>query len=106
MTTRARALDADVNDALARLEGELRPPWTYPTAVAVDVTFPAADVPRHVVHGLGAVPDGFLVLLGTGPVYALTPELWTEEMALVTSPVANTFARLWFLQLRQTPERV
>lgn len=103
---RFRSLPADVNDALARVVLELQGPWAAPTPGPVEVTFPVADVPRQVRHGLGAVPAGFLVVLATDAVYAVTPELWTEDLALLRSPVANTFARLWFFQLRQTPEVV
>lgn len=100
------ALPPEVNDALARVARELAPPWTYPPAPPVEVAFPVADAARAVQHGLRVVPTGFLVLLSTGPVYAVDVDRWTDTVAYLTSPTAHTVARLWFLQTRRPLERV
>jgi hypothetical protein len=105
-TARQRHADPDVNEALARVVRDMAPPWAVPYARPVEVTFPVADAPRQVRHGVGAVPDGVLVVLATGPVVAVTPDLWTEEIAILASSTVNTFARLWFYRLRQSPEPV
>lgn len=97
--------DASVNDALVDLESRLRPFWAT-LGPALEVTCAAAGASRQVLHGLGAVPDGYLVHLATGALYAVTPERWTEDLAFLTAPVANTFARVQFYLLADRPERI
>ncbi len=102
MAQRERFLDANVAEALKRQQGELRPFWRE-YARPLNVAFPVAGVTRQVAHQLGTIPDGYEVVMTTGAIYALTPNLWTADQALLTAPVANTRAILIFYTLREAP---
>jgi hypothetical protein len=100
---RDRFVDQDTAEALKRQQGEFRPFWRDYSR-PVRVFFPAANVTRQVAHGLGTVPDGFLVVLSTvGRVIGVTPELWTNDLALLSGNLANTRAVLIFFTLREEP---
>ncbi len=102
MAQRERFLEQPVAEALKRQQTELRPFWRD-YARPVNVAFPAANVPRQVAHQLGTVPSGYVIVLATGDLFALTPEKWTGTMAILTAPVANTRAVLMFYTLREDP---
>jgi hypothetical protein len=102
---RDRFLDPQVAEGFKRAEQELRPFWrTY--ARPVEVHFEVAGATRQVAHLLGTVPSGYLVTMQTGALYAVTPDRWTEDLALLQAPVANTRAVLTFYTLREEPTRV
>lgn len=100
MAQRDRFLDPQTAEAFKRAEQELRPYWRD-YARPVDVHFAAAGATRQVAHGLGTVPTGYLVVMQTGALYAVTPERWTSDLALLQAPVANTRAVLVFYTLRE-----
>jgi hypothetical protein len=102
---RDRFLDPQVAEGFKRAEQELRPFWRD-YARPVEVHFPAAAATRQVAHLLGTVPSGYVTVLATGEFYAVTPERWTEDLALLQAPVANTRAVLIFYTLREEPTRV
>lgn len=57
---------------------------------ALRIAFAAANAARHVQHGLGTVPDGFLPARATGAVYMTAWGDWTADLAILQAPVANT----------------
>lgn len=102
MGQRDRFLEAPVAEALKRAEQELRPFWRD-YARPVDVHFQVAAATRQVAHMLGTVPTGYLIVRTSGALYAVTPERWTEDLALLTAPVVDTRAILIFYTLREEP---
>jgi len=68
----------------------------------LQVTFPAANTRRDIPHGLGVVPDGYLVVLQNGGVIIATDvHLWTTEAAWLQASAANTIARVVFFALQE-----
>ena len=68
----------------------------------LEVTFPAANTPRDLAHGLLAAPDGYLVVLqSNGLVQAVDVHLWTSRVAWLQATTANTRARVIFYRLQQ-----
>lgn len=102
MAQRDRFLDPQTAEAFKRSEQELRPFWRD-YARPVEVHFQVATATRQVAHGLGTVPSGYVVVMQTGALYAVTPERWTEDLALLQAPSANTRAVLVFYTLREEP---
>lgn len=100
MAQRDRFLDPNVAEAFKRAEQELRPFWRD-YARPVDVHFAVAGATRQVAHQLGTMPTGYLIMLATGALYAVTPERWTSDLALLQAPVANTRALIMFYTLRE-----
>lgn len=100
MAQRDRFLDPQTAEAFKRAEQELRPFWRD-YARPVEVHFPVAAATRQVAHGLGTVPTGYLIMLQTGALYAVTPERWTSDLALLQAPSANTRAVLMFYTIRE-----
>jgi len=68
----------------------------------LEVVFPAANTPRDLAHGLGVVPDGYLVVLQSrGMIYAVDVDRWTTEVAWLQASVAQTRARVLFYRLQE-----
>lgn len=99
---RDRFVDANVSESLSRVEQELRPFWRD-YARPVEVHFATGAATRQVAHLLGTVPSGYVIVMQTGALYAVTPERWTEDLALLQAPDANTRAVLMFYTLREEP---
>jgi hypothetical protein len=91
-----------ITAALDRVEARVTPPWSYPQGPVLSVTF-AASGDRAVAHRLGAVPDGLLIYMQTGPVLATRQGEWTDTVAYLDAD-AGTVATLQFIRLRATPE--
>lgn len=103
MARRSRFVDPAVAEVLHRQEGRPPAPWARYSA-PIDVHFPAADTPREVAHGLGEVPDGYLVLWAlVGDVNAENLTTWTDELAFLRADAANTRARIIFVTTREEP---
>lgn len=102
MARRDRFVDPSVAEVLTRQEGEVRPFWRA-IGPPVAVHFAVAGAVRQVAHQLGAVPTGRLVCLQTGAVHDVNVGQWTDDLAFLTAPVANTRAVLVFLTLREDP---
>lgn len=102
MAQRDRFLDPQTAEAFKRAEQELRPFWRD-YARPVEVHFQVAAATRQVAHLLGTVPSGYLIVESTGPLYSVTKERWTEDLALLQAPDANTRAVLMFYTLREEP---
>jgi hypothetical protein len=97
---RERFVDQDTAEALKRQQQLLRPFWRD-YGRPVSVWFKSAGALRQVAHGLTAAPDGYLVVRATGHLFAVTPEKWTNNLALLQSPDVNTRAILIFFTLRE-----
>jgi hypothetical protein len=72
--------------------------------------FVPANVPaientsQDILHGLDAVPDGFLVVYADADVHATPGREWTREMAYLTAPWrGNAHAIVIFFTLREEP---
>lgn len=106
MAQRNRFLEQDEAEALKRQETVLRPFWRM-FARPVRVHFASATgAMRQVAHGLGVVPDGFLIVQATGAIASVTPDKWTSDVALLSAPVQDTRAVLIFFTLREVPTDV
>lgn len=105
MAQRDRFVEPNVAEALKRAEQELRPFWRD-YARPVEVHFAVAAATRQVAHLLGTVPSGYLIVETSGPLYSVTKERWTEDLALLQAPNANTRAVLVFYTLREEPTTV
>jgi hypothetical protein len=93
-------LDPGTGEALKQLDQELRPFWRA-YGRPVEVHFRSAGATRQVAHQLGATPDGYIIVRTTGALYAVTPERWTEDLALLRAPDVNTRTVLIFYTLRE-----
>lgn len=67
----------------------------------LEVAFPAANTRRDIAHGLGAVPDGYHVLLTTANLIADNPAGWTDLVAGLQADAANARAVVVFFTLIQ-----
>jgi hypothetical protein len=76
------------------------PPWAR-YGRPVEIVFKAAGATVDVPHQLGAVPDGYFLVLATGAVYAANVQTWDKTLAFFTAPAANTVARLIFFTTRE-----
>jgi len=97
---RERYLDRPVGEALTRRERE-DTEFIAVKGPMVAAAFPVAGATLQVAHGLGAVPDGHLLIMATGAVYDVQVERWSADLAYLTAPVANTYARMIFFRLRE-----
>lgn len=98
MSDRNRALtqaQAVNNDERPRIAGLRYARVSRP----LEVAFPAANTRRDIAHELGAVPDGYLVLLSTAPIVADDPSKWTDLVAALQATSANARAVVVFFTL-------
>lgn len=103
MARRSRFVDPAVAEVLHREERRPAAPWAQYSA-PIDVHFPGASTARGVAHGLGTVPDGYLVLFSLGgEVHAANPITWTDQLAFLIASDANTVARVIFVTTREEP---
>lgn len=67
------------------------------------VTLPTAGGVVAIQHGLGVTPTGFLVIWADGPVYAASAVTspWTDVLAFLRAPNANTHALVVFYSLNE-----
>ena len=77
--------------------------WWDAVSRAVSVRFPAANTPRDIVHGLGVVPDGYLILRADANVIAVPGRIWTRDLAYLQAGTAGARATLLFVTLREAP---
>lgn len=95
-----RGLAGDISAALSRHASDTMPYWDQYSA-PVDVTFPAANTIRDIVHGLGQIPSGYHVVWADGVVYAEPGKLWTKELAYLRATAVNVHAKVVFFTLRE-----
>lgn len=100
-----RSIPRPVDQAIERVEREQRP-WWASYAIPVEVHFEAAAVPRAIAHQLGAVPDGYEVVMRTSGLVAVQLDKWTSTIAYLQAGAANTRAILIFYTLREGALRV
>jgi hypothetical protein len=84
-------------EAIERTRQELVSPIVKYGPV-VEVLCAVAGDPAAIAHGLGRVPDGYLVLRSIGGhVSDAQITAWTSELAWVVADTNNTRARLMFV---------
>jgi hypothetical protein len=92
-----RFLERETANAIDRVRRELATAFTAFGPV-VEVFCAVAGNRAAVSHGLGRVPDGYLVVLELGgQVLGVDVTQWTTELAFVVSTQNNTRARLTFV---------
>jgi hypothetical protein len=98
MQTRDRALTQATAEALG--DARAVPSLRYAQmGRPLDVSFPAGGARRDIAHGLGAIPDGYHVLLTTANLTADAPEAWTRDIAALKADAVNARAVVVFFTL-------
>ncbi len=93
--------DAATARAVDRVAQELASPFAQ-VGPALEVFLPAVGDEAAVEHGLGCIPDGYLLLLTVGgTVQAARPDAWTETTAYLVADANNVRVRLMFVQCRK-----
>lgn len=100
--SRDRAVDANVAEALARLRRESTVPWDRMTP-PLRITLAVSGSTRDVAHGLGAIPDGMLVVWADAPIFAVPGVPWTRDLAFLRASSNNVHAIVCFYTLKETP---
>lgn len=103
MARRSRFVSPEVAEVLHRQEGRPPSPWARYSAPFVE-EIPVAGVPHEFAHGLGEVPDGYLVLFTVGgTVQATNPVTWTDQVASLIASDANTTVKVIWITTREEP---
>ncbi len=91
-----RGAPPDVADAIDRARANDRTPFQAFGPV-MEVNFPSAGLERDLVHGLGAIPTGVLVVASEGGhVQVSRLAEWPNELAFLRADADNTRARVVF----------
>ena len=99
--SRDRFLAQPENEGLARAQSATVQPYAA-VGPLLEVLFPVANTRRDVLHGLGAVPTGYQIVLEVGgQITGFDVVNWTADLAFLQASAANTRARLRFVV---TPE--
>lgn len=97
-----RAVDQATAVALEALLSEI---VGLPYAVmgpVLEIEFPVATTNRDIAHGLGAIPDGYHVLLSSGGVVqAADVHVWTDRVCWFQASANYTRARIVFFTLQK-----
>lgn len=94
-------VDVASSEALARAQAG-QPQFLRAHGPALEVKFPAALTRRDVAHGLGVVPDGYLLARQVGGfVRAIDVHLWTADRAYLEADTAGTRAVVMFFTFRE-----
>lgn len=91
---RGRPLDHDLD----RVSTDI---WWEETSRPIRIRFPAASVSRDVRHGLGVVPDGYILVQADALIHAAPGVPWTPEVAYLQTDQADARATVIFYTLRQ-----
>lgn len=97
-----RAVSHEDDALVERVLGEVQGDGDY-YGVPLSLTFPVANVPRDVVHGLGVVPDGYSLVFADAEIHAVPGTLWTDTLAYLQASANNAHAIIRFRVLRQRP---
>jgi len=93
------AIDQPTRDAVTPVSDRVRIPFAVIGPV-LEVDFVTGGDARDIPHGLGAVPDGYMVLLCQGgPVGAVDYSTWTDRVAWMEAPT-ETKIRIVFYTLQ------
>lgn len=96
-----RSLPREVSKADDRLRRELATPVRAFGPVLEVLGVNAGD-PMAIAHGLGRVPDGYLVLMTIGgQVQATQVTGWTDQLAYLVADTDNTRARVVFVAVEE-----
>lgn len=93
-------MEADDVLGICRTELAQAAPWRA-LGPAVTMLFPLANTPVEVRHGLGQVPDGYMVIIADAAIKRVPGKVWDVTLAYVQADMANATATLVFGLLRQ-----
>lgn len=99
-STRERFVEPRTTEALARLRRDVASPfreWSQPFTLTLGTD--RVDV----LHGMGVIPDGVLVVRTDGVVTASPGVEWTTTAAYLVAAAANTHATVLFYTLAEVP---
>lgn len=74
---------------------ETASPWRA-LGQPVEVRFPLANTAYEVLHLLGAVPDGMIIVTADANITRQPGKQWTDRLAYLQSGTANSYAVLVF----------
>jgi len=97
-----RSLDEQTNRGLDSVQRDIAP-WWAAYSRPLRVTFPDMNVQRDIEHGLGVIPDGFLVVYADAEIAAEPGVLWTQDFAYLRAGAVNARAVVVFYTLREEP---
>jgi hypothetical protein len=99
--------DPRANQVLQKLRGELAITTVFRyLGRPVQINFPTANTQTEVLHGLGEVPDGYLVLGADAGVKRVPGKQWSKSLAYLQSDMANSTVIVAFGVFREAPQNV